>query len=140
MKKTIYIGGTFDLFHVGHINLLKNSKKHADYSIVAINSDEFAESYKRKPVLSEIERLEAVRACKYVDLAFIVESWDSQRKYISMLKPNYILHGNDWQGESLISQLNMTEELMDEIGIKLIYEPYTVGISSRDIIKRIKHD
>lgn len=137
MKTRIYVGGTFDCFHNGHVNLLRNAKKLADYVIVALNSDAFAESYKGKTVMHEIERLDVIRSCRFVDLSFIVESHDQQRKYIEILRPDFILHGDDWTGDSLVRQLGINEEFMAEFGIRMKYVPYTTGVSTSDIKKRV---
>jgi cytidyltransferase-like protein len=134
-----YVGGTFDLFHNGHVRIFKNTKKQCDKLIVAVNSDDFAASYKRKPILSEIERLELVSACKYVDMAFIVESHELQRNYIEIIKPKYIVHGSDWTGESLAEQLNINIEFAEKNGIEFLYLKYTDGISTSEIISRIKN-
>lgn len=136
-KTRIYVGGTFDCFHAGHVKLLERAKGLADFVIVALNSDAFAESYKGKTVLTELERLEVVRACRYVDLAFVMESWAKQKHYMELLRPDYILHGDDWTGGSLVSQLGVTDEFMDSHGIALKYVPYTAGISTSDIKRRI---
>ncbi len=137
MKSRIYVGGTFDCFHSGHVNLLKNAKQIADYVILALNSDAFAESYKGKTVMNEFERLAVVRACSYVDLAFIVESHAHQAKYLEILRPDYILHGDDWKGDSLVKQLGITDAFMAENHIEMKYVPYTTGVSTSDIKKRI---
>ncbi len=136
-KTRIYVGGTFDCFHNGHVNLLRRARQLADYVIVALNSDAFAESYKGRPVLREAERFEIVRACRYVDLCFIMESHDRQRAAIELLRPDFILHGDDWTGDSLIAQLGLTRAFMDEHGIALAYVPYTPGISTSEIKQRI---
>ena len=91
-KTKIYVGGTFDCFHRGHVNLLRQAKNVADYVIVALNSDDFATSYKCQPIMNEIERLDVIRSCKYVDMSFIMEAHNNQKKYIEMIKPNFILH------------------------------------------------
>ena len=137
MSTKIYVGGTFDCFHRGHVNLLKNAKETADYVIVALNGDDFASSYKNKPVMNEIERLEVIMSCRYVDMSFIMESHSLQKKYIEIINPDYILHGNDWTGDSLVNQLGISQEFLDEHGIKMYYVPYTIGISTSDIKERI---
>tara|TARA_B100001559_G_scaffold311622_1_gene308361 strand:- start:223 stop:660 length:438 start_codon:yes stop_codon:yes gene_type:complete len=136
-KTKIYVGGTFDCFHRGHVNLLRQAKNVADYVIVALNSDDFATSYKCQPIMNEIERLDVIRSCKYVDMSFIMEAHNNQKKYIEMIKPNFILHGNDWTGDSLINQLGISQEFLDDNEIKMHYVPYTIGISTSDIKDRI---
>lgn len=139
-KTRIYVGGTFDCFHAGHVKLLERARGLADFVIVAVNSDAFAESYKGKTVLKEGERLEVVRACRHVDLAFVMESWDRQRHYLELLRPDFILHGDDWTGGSLVKQLGVTESFLEEHGISMKYVPYTAGISTSDIKRRILSD
>jgi glycerol-3-phosphate cytidylyltransferase len=135
--KRAYIGGTFDLFHEGHVNLLKQAKILQFWTVVALNSDDFAASYKRKPVMNERERLAVLQACKYVDNVFIMESNERQPYHLDRLRPDYIIHGDDWKGDSLASQLNITDEFMQERGIEFYYLPYTKGISTSDIMQRM---
>ena len=67
-KKIGYTQGTFDMFHIGHLNLIRNAKKHCDYLIVGVNADDLVESYKNKrPIVPLEERAEIVRAIRYVD-------------------------------------------------------------------------
>ncbi|MBL8769242.1 MAG: FAD synthase [Planctomycetes bacterium] len=138
MKKTsIYVGGTFDCFHAGHVNLLRRAREIADFVIVALNSDAFTSSYKGKPVMNELERLEVVRACRFVDLAFVMESHAMQRVYMELLRPDFILHGDDWTGDSLVRQLGIDDAFLAEHGIRMKYVPYTKGVSTSDIKRRI---
>lgn len=135
----IYVGGAFDLFHNGHVRLLEKAKLIADYVIVAVNGDSFIETYKQViPVYNEYERLEIVSSCRFVDHAFIMKRWDDQIKHISILKPNFILHGDDWKGDSLIKQLGLTKEFLEENRIELRYVPYTKSISTTEIKNKIK--
>ena len=67
-KKIGYTQGTFDMFHIGHLNLIRNAKKHCDYLIVGVNADDLVELYKNKrPIVPLEERAEIVRAIRYVD-------------------------------------------------------------------------
>ena len=78
MDKIIgYTAGVFDLFHIGHLNLIKKAKQNCDYLIVGVNSDKLVQQYKHKtPVISEKERLEIIKSLKYVDQAVIVNTRD----------------------------------------------------------------
>lgn len=140
MKTKIYVGGVFDLGpHRGHIYLFEQAKKMADYVIVAVNSDSFTEQYKKKrPVQDQFERLNAVMSCRYVDMAFIMERGEDQIHYISMISPNYILHGEGWERDSLIKQLGITKEFMAENNIELRYVPLIPEISSTKIKEKVK--
>ena len=105
MKNIVYIAGCWDFCHEGHINTLKKAKKMGDLLIVGINSDNFIWSYKKiKTQHNENERLNTIRKLSFVDLAFILEDHDSQRKYIDIFKPNIIVHGSDWKGDYYINK------------------------------------
>ena len=139
MNRTIiYVGGTFDLFHLGHTNLLRKAKDIADVVVVALNGDKFVKDYKGNyPIMDEIERYGVINSCQYVDMCFIMETHERQKFYLELIKPTYILHGNDWEGDSLIKQLGISETFLKINKIKMKYVPYTDGISSTDIKERI---
>ena len=65
--------------------------------------------------MNEIERLEVIMSCRYVDMSFIMESHSLQKKYIEIINPDYILHGNDWTGDSLVNQLGISQEFLLQI-------------------------
>ena len=134
----IYVGGTFDMFHFGHVRLLKYAKSIKNsFVIVALNGDDFSRFYKGKvPVMNEMERLEAISSCKYVDMVFVMESKEKQAEYIKTIRPNFILHGSDWSGKSLLDQLSISDEFLKDNDIRMLYAPYTSGISTTDIKKR----
>lgn len=135
----IYVGGTFDLFHYGHARFLEQCSKRGKV-IVAINTDDFCERYKRKPILSLGERLESVKSCKWVDDVVVNIGDEDTGLTIDLVKDkkiSYIAHGDDWMGPALLSQLGITKEWLDSRDIKMMYIPYTKGISTSDIIGRI---
>ena len=136
---TIYVGGSFDLFHVGHVRLLQAASEIADKVVVAVNSDAFFESYKGfSPTIPEHQRLEIVLSCRYVTYAFLMHRHEDQRRTIRSVKPTYILHGDDWTGDSLLEQLGIDHEFLRANHIEMKYVPYTSEISSSEIRKRIK--
>jgi len=147
--KKIYIGGTFDLFHYGHVNVFKNLKYHMSKEslelgalskvIVAVNSDSFSESYKRAPVMDQYERLAVVNSCKYVDYAFIMDAYENQPFFIEENNPDYIVMGTDWQSRDYFSQLCISQDFLDRIGAEMLFVPYTHSISTTKIIDRIKN-
>lgn len=139
-KKTkIYIGGTFDLLHHGHIELLKTAKKMADIVIVSLNTDEFNAQYKgKRPIMNLEERIAVVSACKYVDRVDVNDGGADSRPAILRNKPDFILHGDDWVGESFMKQLGIDEEFLKKNKIKLKYMPLVTGISSTELRKRTR--
>ena len=82
MKKIGFIQGTFDMFHIGHLNLIKKAKKQCDYLIVTVNTDSFVNEMKNKtPIIPENERLEIIKAIKYVDEAYLIENRNKLEAY-----------------------------------------------------------
>lgn len=135
--RNIYVIGVFDLFHRGHVELLKNSKALGENLIVAINSDLLVTKYKRAPIFSENDRLEIIKACRYVDEAFIAYDYDN-KPYIEQYNIDAIIHGDDWEKSSYLKQIVVTEEYLNGRNVDLILLPYTKGVSSRDLIQKIK--
>jgi glycerol-3-phosphate cytidylyltransferase len=138
----VYTGGTFDLFHSGHVNLLKRCKDIAGSNgkvIVSLNQNEFIKKYKGKTaVCSDTERRAVLMSCRYVDgVVFNVGGSDS-RVAIELVNPDYIVIGSDWANKDYYSQMNFTQEWLDERNIGLIYIPYSKDISSSQIKNRIK--
>lgn len=136
MNKVVYVIGVFDLFHRGHLELLKRAKELGDKLVVAINGDDMVESYKRRPYFSESDRLELVKALKCVDDAFIIHEYDN-KEYIRKHKVNVIVHGDDWPEESYMEQIRVTPEFLKENNCELVLLPYTQGISTSELIKEI---
>lgn len=134
--KRAYIGGTFDLFHPGHVNLFRAAKEIAKEVIVALNTDEFAARYKRPPIMALPERMIMVESCKYVDLVTVNEGGEDSKPAILRCRPDAILHGDDWTGDSLMKQMGLTHEFLRQHGIAMEYVPYTCGISSTDLERR----
>lgn len=137
----VYTGGTFDLFHSGHVNLLKKCKEIAGVDgrvIVSLNTDSFIESYKGKPpICNESEREIVVKSCAYVDeVIFNVGGVDS-RESIDMAKPNFIVIGSDWARKNYYAQMGFDQDWLDERGISLVYVPYTKEISTTNLKQRL---
>ena len=100
MEKVIgYTQGTFDMFHIGHLNLIKNAKRHCDYLVVGVNSDDLVESYKNKrPIIPLDERVEIMRAIKYVDEVIVTNTLDKKEIW-EKVRFNEIYIGDDWKGK-----------------------------------------
>lgn len=134
----VYVIGVFDLFHSGHVNLLKQAKAFGDRLIVAINGDDMVAKYKRRPVMDENERLKVVEACRYVDKAFVISDFDN-KQYIIDNHINVIVHGDDWTDDSYLEQIRIDNEFIRTHKIEMKFIPYSKGISTTDIIKKIKN-
>jgi glycerol-3-phosphate cytidylyltransferase len=125
--KVGYTQGVYDMFHIGHLNLLNHAKEYCDYLIVGINSDKLVEEYKKKhTVINEQERALIVSNIKAVDEVIIVDSLD--KKTILKQKPfDAIFIGDDWKGSE---RWNATEKELAEFGVDVVYLKHTDGISS----------
>ena len=119
--------GTYDMFHIGHLNLLRNAKDHCDYLIVGVNSDDLVENYKHKrPIIPVEERVEIISAIRYVDQVIITETLDKVAAW-NQLHFDEIYIGDDWLGNARWEQ---TGRDMEALGAKLVYLPYTKNTSS----------
>lgn len=135
---TIYTGGTFDLFHSGHVNLLRRCSELGDV-VVSLNTDEFIKGYKGEPpVLSYQEREAVLNACMYVNKVVPNVGGGDSKIAIELVQPDYIAIGSDWARKDYYSQMGFTQEWLDERGIGLMYIPYTKNISSTNIKNRLK--
>jgi glycerol-3-phosphate cytidylyltransferase len=138
----VYTGGTFDLFHAGHVNLLKRCHEIAGLTgqvIVSLNTDEFIEKYKgKKPLISYEDRKAILESCRYVDS--VMENYggeDSKESIILAQLIDVVAIGSDWARKDYYKQMNFTQDWLDEQGISLIYIPYTKGISSTSIKQKL---
>lgn len=130
-----YTTGVFDLFHIGHLNLLKNAKGMCDKLIVGVTVDELVQ-YKGKNAMIPFEdRIEIVRSCRYVDAA--VPQYDMDKlKACKELGATVLFVGDDWYGTE--KWMNYEKEFSKE-GIKIVYFPYTKSISSTKITEALKN-
>ena len=127
----LYTGGTFDLFHSGHVNFLKHCKKLSHKVIVCLNTDEFIEQYKgKKPIVPYQDRLEVLTACRYVDDVVPNLGGSDSKISILLVKPDIIAVGDDWAKKDYYKQMSFTQEWLDSNDITLMYIPYKQGISS----------
>jgi glycerol-3-phosphate cytidylyltransferase len=134
----IYTGGTFDLFHKGHVNLLKWCNSMGDKVVVSLNTDEFILEYKGKaPIISYEDRAEVLMSCKYVDEVIPNYGGTDSKISISLVMPNIIVIGSDWAKKDYYSQMGFDQEWLDDRGIGLCYVPYTWDTSTTKIKSRI---
>lgn len=122
-----YTTGVFDMFHIGHLNILRRAKEQCDYLIVGVSTDDLCESYKhKKPVIPFEERKAIVEAIRFVDE--VVPQVDRD-KFGAWERIGFdrMFVGDDWKGSPLFSEL---EEKFNKVGVDIVYFPYTTGTSS----------
>lgn len=139
MTVTVYVVGVFDLFHRGHLELLRRARALGDRLIVAINGDEFTASYKRIPVHCELDRLEIIRAIRFVDEAFVINE-QSHRANLFHFRVQKVVHGDDWTGDGYLQQIGVDAEFVATHGIEMVYLPYWDGVSTSQIIDGLKQE
>lgn len=133
--KVGYTTGVFDMFHVGHLNILRRAKAQCEYLIVGVTTDEVAREYKCKtPVIPYEQRAAIVEAIRYVDEVVPQTSMDKMEAY-KELKFNAIFHGNDWQGSDMYNHI---VDEFSKIGVDIVFLPHTDGISTTIIREMIK--
>lgn len=122
-----YTQGVYDMFHIGHLNLLNHAKEYCDYLIVGVNSDELVQLYKNKrPVISQEERKIIVSNIKAVDECIIAASLDKVQAW-NVLHFDVIFIGDDWKGNA---RWIATEKELAAYGAAVMYLPHTDGVSS----------
>ena len=130
MRKKYKIGyttGVFDLFHIGHLNILRNAKEMCDFLIVGVSTDELVQSYKHKiPVIPFEERAEIVNAIKYVDEVVAQKSMDKIAAW-KKLHFDVMFHGDDWKNSDMYNKIQ-EEFKLHNIAIEFL--PHTSGTSS----------
>jgi len=133
----VYTGGTFDLFHAGHVRFLQRCAEFGQV-VVSLNTDEFIQNYKGKPpVLSYADRREVLLACRYVDRVVPNLGGADSKPTIQAIDPDIVIIGSDWARKDYYKQMSFTQDWLDERGIGLAYIPYTQGISSTIIKERM---
>lgn len=137
--KKLYTGGTFDLFHRGHVNFLRMCKEIADTVIVSLNTDEFIYEYKKSyPILDFNHRKDVLLSCKYVDDVIPNIGGKDSKPAILSVKPDFIAIGSDWAKKNYYEQMDFTQQWLDDNNIILLYLPYTDMISTTEIKNRLK--
>ena len=138
MIKIGYTAGVFDLFHIGHLNILRNAKNNCDYLIVGITTDELAEKRKgKKPIIPFSERIEIVKNLKFVDMV-VPQNTMNKKEIWENLKFNKMFVGDDWKGTP---SWNNLEKEFNDINVEIVYFPYTTHTSSsilRDVSSKLK--
>lgn len=126
--KTVITYGTYDMFHVGHLNLLRRAKELGDYLIVAVSSDAFNEGKGKHCVISDTDRMQIVDAIKYVDKVIPENSWDQKIEDVKKYNVDVFVMGDDWKGKF--------DFLKDYC--EVVYLPRTEGISTTQLKDTLK--
>ena len=132
--KVGYTDGVYDLFHIGHLNMIQTAKQNCEYLIVGIHGDAVVEEYKhRRPIVNENDRKRIIEAIKGVDRTEINRFRDKLKLW-ELYHFDVIFIGDDWKGPE---RWNNFEKVLAEINVDVVYVPYTKGISTTDIRKQI---
>ena len=133
MKKKLIIGyttGVFDLFHVGHVKILKKAKSLCDKLIVGVSTNGLVKKYKnKKPIIPYNERVEIIKSIKFVDLVIPQNTLDKTQSY-KKLKYDVIFVGDDWYSSK---KWKILDKQFKKLGVKIVYLPYTKKTSSTKI-------
>ena len=122
-----YTTGVFDMFHIGHLNILKRAKEQCEYLIVGVSTDDLVKTYKQKtPIIPYEERKAIVESIKYVDKVVPQTSMDKLIAW-NILRFNVIFHGDDWKGSTLYAKV---EQDLKNVGCDMVFLPHTSGTSS----------
>lgn len=128
-----YTTGVFDMFHIGHLNIIRRAKEQCEHLIVGVSTDEVVESYKHhQPVIPFADRLAIVEACRYVDEVVAQETMDKFEAW-ERLGFNVMFHGSEWKGTDLYNEY---EKKLGAVGVDIVYLPTTRGISSTELRKK----
>lgn len=134
--KVGYTDGTYDMFHIGHLNMIEGAKQYCEYLIVAVHGDEVAKEYKPAPIIGEEDRRRIVAAIKGVDEAVITRFRDKLRLW-ELYHFDVIFIGDDYKGTE---RWNQFEKELKKVGVDVIYLPYTKSISTTEIKRRISNE
>jgi glycerol-3-phosphate cytidylyltransferase len=130
-----YTTGVFDLFHVGHLNILRQAKEQCEHLVVGVSTDDLVMSYKnKKPVISFLDRMAIVEGIKYVDEVVPQINRDKLSAW-EHLQFDVMFVGDDWKGNALFDEL---EKRFNRVGVEIVYFPYTKGVSSAMVKEKIK--
>ncbi len=133
-----YTTGVFDLFHVGHLNLLRNARALCDRLIVGVSTDELVAYKHKSAVIPFQERVEIVRACRHVDVVIAQEGLDKYQAW-EKLRFNVLFVGDDWYEAPSWRDL---EARFEKVNVRVVYLPYTKGTSStliNDTLVRLRN-
>ena len=122
-----YTTGVYDLFHIGHLNILRRAKEQCDYLIVGVSTDELVSSYKRPPIIPFEERMAIIEALKYPNIVIPQHNLD-HTELVKKLNIDVFVVGDDWTGKY---------DYLRDLGVTVFYFPYGKGVSTTQIKKDI---
>ncbi len=129
-----YTDGVYDLFHVGHLNMIQEAKRNCEYLIVGVHGDAVVEKYKQhRPIINENDRKKIIESIKGVDRAEI-NRYRDKLKLWKLYHFDVIFIGDDWKGTD---RWNQFEKMLAPINVDVVYIPYTKGISTTEIREKI---
>lgn len=132
--KVGYTDGVYDLFHVGHLNMIQTAKSRCDTLIVGVHGDDVVEEYKhRRPIINEEDRRRIIESIKGVDKA-VINRFRDKKKLWELHHFDVVFIGDDWKGTE---RWNRFEKELGEMGVDVVYVPYTKGISTTEIREMI---
>lgn len=132
--KTGYTSGVYDMFHIGHLNILKNAKQFCETLIVGVTTDDLCYLRKHKyPIINEKDRMEIVQSIRYVDKVIPQSDMDKKR-VVQDFHVDAVFVGSDWKGTDA---WNKYEREFSELGCSVVYLDHTDGISSSLLRERI---
>lgn len=132
-----YTTGVYDMFHIGHLNILRRAKEQCDYLIVGVTTDDLCKKRKNKlPIICEHDRMEIVKAIKYVDRVVPQSDMDKIKPVVEF-GVNKVFVGSDWKGTDA---WNKYEKEFAEVGCEVVYLDHTDGISSTILRERLNSD
>jgi glycerol-3-phosphate cytidylyltransferase len=129
-----YTTGVYDMFHIGHLNILKRAKEQCDFLIVGVTTDELVSYKNKQTVIPHGERMAIVESVKYVDKVVPQENMDKMTAW-KKYKFNAMFVGSDWKGTE---KWNEFERQFSAVGVDIVYFPYTKGTSSTELRKVIQ--
>lgn len=132
-----YTTGVYDMFHIGHLNVIRRAKEQCDYLVVGVTTDELCYRRKHKyPIICQADRVAIVEAIKYIDKVVLQTDMD-KLKVVAELKADAVFVGSDWQGTPA---WNEYERQLATVGCTVVYLDHTDGISSSILRDRLNHN
>ena len=134
--KVGYTTGVFDMFHIGHLNILRRAKEQCEHLIVGVSTDDLVREYKHHdPIIPFEERLAIVEAIRYVDQAVPQTTMDKLAAWEN-LRFDVMFHGSDWKGSALYDEY---EKRFAQVGVSVVFLPHTEGVSSTELSQKLRN-